>query len=100
MSSEVHPGARTAPVGDNAMRWFCLSLLFAFLSLAAIVSASWPSAAQDKNEFAGLMLAAQNELRQKYNAQPLVWDNGLAALAQDWAKKIAASGAYLSSGRR
>lgn len=77
------------------MRWFCLSLLSLVLSLAAIIPASWPAAAQDKPQstLGPLMLAAQDELRQKFNVPALVWDAGLAALAQGWANKIAASGA-------
>lgn len=74
------------------MRWFYLSLLLAILSLAVVVSASWPSAAQDKT-FAVSILTEHNGVRQKYNVQVLIWDDGLATLAQDWANKIAASGA-------
>lgn len=76
------------------MRWYCLSLLLVVLSLAAVVSASWPSAAQDKPQSAlePMMISAHNELRQKFNVPPLIWDDGLAASAQEWANKIAASG--------
>lgn len=75
------------------MRWFFLSLLLVVLSLAAVASASWPSATQDKSTFAAGMLAYHNNVRQEYNVPPLTWDDGLAALAQEWADKIAASGA-------
>ena len=76
------------------MRWFLLSLLLVVISLAAIVSASQSSLVQDKPQstLASAMLAAQNEVRQKFNVPPLIWDDDLAATAQEWANKIAASG--------
>ncbi|GEM_PF-494570 len=77
------------------MRWFCLSLLLVVLSLGLVVSASRPSAAQNKqlSTFEMSMLASHNNVRQKSNVPPLAWDDGLAATAQDWANKIAASDA-------
>lgn len=77
------------------MRRFYLSLLIGVVSLVAIVSSSWPSMAQDKppNTLAAQILVEHNGVRQKYNVQVLIWDDGLAKLAQDWADKIAASGA-------
>ncbi len=74
------------------MRSLSLAFLFLVLSLAMVASAGRPSAAQDKT-FAAQILIEHNGVRQKYNVQLLIWDEGLAALAQDWANKIAASGA-------
>ena len=78
----------------NSMGWFCLSLLLAALSVALAVYASEPSAAQKKqlSEFEQSMLAEHNSVRQKSIVPPLIWDDGLAASAQEWANKIAASG--------
>lgn len=80
------------------MRSLCLSLLLLLLSLAAIVPATWSSAAQDRT-FAVSMLAEHNRVRQKYDVPVLTWDDGLAKLAQDWADKIAASGAMPPASR-
>ncbi|HKR61318.1 MAG TPA: CAP domain-containing protein, partial [Pyrinomonadaceae bacterium] len=82
-----------AALGENAMRWFLLSLLLV-VSVAAIFSASRSSAGQDKAQstLASAMLAAQNKVRQKFNVLPLIWNDDLAAAAQEWANKIAASG--------
>jgi hypothetical protein len=90
----VDQSGRELPPGENAMRWFLLSLLLVVISLAAIFSASRSSAAQDKPQstLASAMLAAQNEVRQKFNVPPLIWDDDLAATAQEWANKIAARG--------
>lgn len=76
------------------MRWFCLSLILVALSGALVVSASGPSAAQKKqlSEFEQSMLAEHNSVRQKSIVPPLIWDEALAASAQEWANKIAASG--------
>jgi len=75
------------------MRWFCFSMLLVAFSLGLLVSASRPSAAQNKqlSTFEMSMLAEHNNVRQKNNVQLLIWDDGLAAQAQDWANKIAAS---------
>jgi uncharacterized protein YkwD len=74
------------------MRWFCLSLVLVVLSLVVVVSASWPSAAQNKQltSFELGMLAEHNNVRQKNNVPPLTWDDTLAAAAQDRANRIAA----------
>lgn len=76
------------------MRWFFLSLLLPVLSLAVVVPASWPSAAQNKQlrNFEVPILVEHNKVRQKYSVQLLDWDDSLAALAQEWASKIAADG--------
>ena len=76
------------------MRWFCLSLLLVVLGLALIVSGSRPSAAQNKqlSTFEVQILAEHNNVRQKYTVQLMSWDDSLAALAQEWANKIAADG--------
>ena len=76
------------------MRWFCLSLLLVAFSVALVVSASGPSAAQKKelSTFELSMLAEHNSVRQKSIVPPLIWDDDLAATAQEWANKIAASG--------
>lgn len=76
------------------MRWFCLSLLLALVILASVVSASWPTAAQNKqlSNFELQILAEHNNVRQKYTVQLLSWDDSLAALAQEWANKISADG--------
>jgi pathogenesis-related protein 1 len=77
------------------MRWSCLSLLWVVFGLALVGSANRPSAAQNKQltTFEMSMLAQHNNVRQKNNVPPLAWDDGLAAAAQDWANRIAASGA-------
>ncbi|MEK6337091.1 MAG: CAP domain-containing protein [Acidobacteriota bacterium] len=76
------------------MRYFLLSFLLVAIGLAAISSESRSSAGQDQPQspFVSGMLAAQNEVRKKFNVPPLIWDDGLAATAQEWADKIAASG--------
>jgi pathogenesis-related protein 1 len=76
------------------MRWFCRYLLLVVISLVASFSTSRSSAAPDKEQsiLASAMLAAHNEVRQKFNVPPLIYDDGLAATAQEWANKIAASG--------
>ncbi len=80
--------------GENAVRWFLPSLLLVVISLASIFSASRSSAGQDKPQstLASAMLTAQNEVREKFNVPPLIWDDDLAAAAQEWANRIAASG--------
>ena len=76
------------------MRWFYLSALLVVLSVGAIIPASRPSAAQNKqlSTFESSMLAEHNNVRQKYTVQLLSWDDSLAALAQEWANKISADG--------
>jgi hypothetical protein len=83
-----------AMASDNHMRWFCLSLLLVARSVALVGSASGPSAAQKKqlSEFEQSMLTEHNRVRQKFIVPPLIWDERLAASAQEWANKIAASG--------
>jgi formylglycine-generating enzyme required for sulfatase activity len=76
------------------MRWFCLSLLIGILGLAAVIPASRPSVAQNKQltNFELGLLAEHNNVRQRNNVKPLVWDDALATTAQEWANKIAADG--------
>lgn len=69
------------------------AFLLAVLSVSAIAFSNWRSAAQDQSTFAAQMLAEHNAVRLKYGVQPLVWDERLAKLAQEWADKIAAAGA-------
>lgn len=54
------------------MRRFFLSLLLVVIILASVVSASWPSAAQNKqlSNFEVQILAEHNNVRQKYSVQP------------------------------
>lgn len=41
------------------------------------------------------LLNKHNEWRQKFKVAPLVWDNTVADVAQDWANQIAASGNFV-----
>ncbi|SDP47267.1 Cysteine-rich secretory protein family protein [Nakamurella panacisegetis] len=40
------------------------------------------------------LVAAHNQWRARYNSPPVVWDDTVAAVAQDWANQIAASGQF------
>jgi pathogenesis-related protein 1 len=40
------------------------------------------------------LVAAHNDWRARYNSPPVVWDDTVAAVAQDWANQIAASGSF------
>lgn len=62
------------------MRWFYLSLLLVVLGLGLVVSASRPSAAQNKQltTFELGLLAEHNSVRQKNDVPPLTWDDTLA----------------------
>ena len=40
------------------------------------------------------LLDTHNAWRAKYNVRPLVWDDGVAAVAQEWADQIATSGKF------
>ena len=62
------------------MRWFWLSLLLVVLGVGAVIPASRPSAAQNKQltTFEPGLLVGRNSAPQKNNVPPLTWDATLA----------------------
>jgi pathogenesis-related protein 1 len=62
------------------------------VAFAATDTVAAPAPTPVDQAYAGQLLSLHNELRQKYNVPPLVWDSGVADSAQAWADKIAATG--------
>ena len=75
--------------------------VLAFLAIFAGLFASVRVQAAPPQQGGGLsaadaadMLNAHNSWRQRFSVPALVWDNNVAAVAQDWANQIAASGNF------
>jgi pathogenesis-related protein 1 len=64
----------------------------------AVLCAFAVGAEQTATEFAREMLVAHNAVRQKTGVPSLKWSNTLAAQAEEWAKKLAATGASKMQG--
>jgi pathogenesis-related protein 1 len=76
-------------------KWFVVIFgLVCTASLDSIASEAEPALPALAQE----MLTAHNTVRQKVGVPPLKWSNKLAAQAEEWAKKLAATGASRMQG--
>jgi pathogenesis-related protein 1 len=77
--------------------WKWRAVIITSIGAAALVSLA-AEAGETLPAFARELLAAHNVVRQKTGLPPLKWSNELAARAEEWAKRLAATGASRMQG--